>query len=130
MNSAEWRAAELGGVNGHSNARGVARIQRVIGNDGVVDGRRVLSPETLDLIWQEQAAGPDQVLFLPLRWGIGFGLPAPRVAPVPPGGPGVLLGWRRWLARGDGPRPAPDDRVHDEPDGAHASSAVPGPPRS
>lgn len=92
VNSAEWRAAELGGVNGHSNARGVARLQRVIGNDGVVDGRRVLSPETLDLIWQEQAAGPDQVLFLPLRWGIGFALPQPDTFPYVPAGRVCLWG--------------------------------------
>ncbi len=85
-NTAAWRAADIGGANGHSNARGVAHIQSVIANDGVLDGRKVLSPATIDLVFQEQASGPDQVLFLPLRFGIGYGLPQTDTLPYIPNG--------------------------------------------
>jgi CubicO group peptidase (beta-lactamase class C family) len=85
-NSPGWRGADIGGANGHSNARGVARIQSVIGNDGALDGRRILSRDTLDLIWNEQSRGPDRVLILPLRFGIGYGLPEPSTLPYVPEG--------------------------------------------
>jgi CubicO group peptidase (beta-lactamase class C family) len=85
-NSPGWRRADIGGANGHSNARGVARIQSVIGNDGVLDGRTILSSDTLNLIWNEQARGPDRVLILPLRFGIGYGLPEPTTLPYIPEG--------------------------------------------
>jgi len=85
-NSPGWRGADIGGANGHSNARGVARIQSVIGNDGVLDGRKILSSDTLDLIWNEQSRGPDRVLILPLRFGIGYGLPEPTTLPYVPEG--------------------------------------------
>jgi CubicO group peptidase (beta-lactamase class C family) len=85
-NTAGWRNADIGGANGHSNARGVACIQQVVGNDGTADGRKVLSRDTLDLIWNEQARGPDRVLILPLRFGIGYGLPEPSTLPYVPDG--------------------------------------------
>ncbi|MGZ4711960.1 MAG: serine hydrolase domain-containing protein [Acidimicrobiia bacterium] len=85
-NTAGWRHADIGGANGHSNARGVARIQSIVGNDGTIDGRKILSRDTLDLIWQEQSHGPDHVLFLPLRFGIGYGLPEPSTLPYIPEG--------------------------------------------
>jgi CubicO group peptidase (beta-lactamase class C family) len=85
-NSPGWRAADIGGANGHGNARSVARIQSVIGNDGVLDGRKILGRDTLDLIWNEQSNGPDRVLILPLRFGIGYGLPEPTTLPYVPQG--------------------------------------------
>lgn len=85
-NTAAWRHADIGGANGHSNARGVARLQSVIANDGVLDGQRILSADTLDLIGQEQAHGPDRVLIIPLRWGIGYGLPETDSLPYIPEG--------------------------------------------
>jgi CubicO group peptidase (beta-lactamase class C family) len=85
-NSPGWRAADIGGANGHGNARSVARIQSVIGNDGVLDGRKILGRATLDLIWNEQSNGPDRVLILPLRFGIGYGLPEPTTLPYVPQG--------------------------------------------
>jgi CubicO group peptidase (beta-lactamase class C family) len=47
-------------------------------------GVQLLSPDTIDLIFQEQADGIDQVLAVPLRWGIGFGLPQPESFPQLP----------------------------------------------
>src|SRR5690348_16067641 len=85
-NSPGWRGADIGGANGHSNARAVARIQSVVGNDGVLDGRKILGRDTLDLIWNEQSHSPDRVLILPLRFGIGYGLPEPSTLPYIPDG--------------------------------------------
>ena len=40
--SIPWRRAELGGMNGHGNARGIAAAQSVLANGGAY-GRRLLS---------------------------------------------------------------------------------------
>jgi CubicO group peptidase (beta-lactamase class C family) len=74
-NTPAWRQADIGAANGHGNARSVARILSVISRGGEVDGVRLLKPETIELIFREQANGIDVVLGVPLRFGIGFGLP-------------------------------------------------------
>ncbi len=43
-------------------------------NGGQLDGVRLLSPEGCDVIFREQMCGPDLVLGLPLRLGMGYGL--------------------------------------------------------
>jgi CubicO group peptidase (beta-lactamase class C family) len=80
-NTAGWRRADMGAVNGHGNARSVARIMSAVARGGEVGGIHLLSPETIDLIFHEQLNGVDLVLGVPLRWGIGFGLPRPDVLP-------------------------------------------------
>jgi CubicO group peptidase (beta-lactamase class C family) len=74
-NTPGWRRADLGAVNGHGNARSVARVMSVVARGGQVDGVRLLGPETIDLIFREQQNGIDRVLGVPLRFGIGYGLP-------------------------------------------------------
>ena len=74
-NTAAWRLADIGGANGHGNARSVARIMSVISRGGEVGGVRLLAPETIELIFREQSHGVDLVLGVPLRFGIGYGLP-------------------------------------------------------
>ena len=83
-NTPAWRRADLGAVNGHGNARSVARILSVIARGGEVDGIRLLRPETIELIFVEQANGVDLVLGAPLRFGIGFGLPQLDTLPYIP----------------------------------------------
>jgi CubicO group peptidase (beta-lactamase class C family) len=83
-NTPAWRAADMGAVNGHGNARSVARIMSVVARGGGVDGIRLLSQETIDLIFHEQLNGVDLVLGVPLRWGIGYGLPRLDVLPWVP----------------------------------------------
>jgi hypothetical protein len=73
-NTPEWRRAEFGASNGHSNARGIGRILSAITHDGVSRGVHLLSPKTIDLIFEEQANGIDLFLNRPMRWGIGYGL--------------------------------------------------------
>jgi CubicO group peptidase (beta-lactamase class C family) len=81
-----WRQAEIGAVNGHGNARSVARVQSLISCGGELSGRRFLSPKTIDLIFEQQADGVDLALLTPLRFGIGYGLPHPQTAPHVPAG--------------------------------------------
>ncbi len=80
-NTPGWRQADLGAVNGHGNARSVARVMSVVARGGEVDGIRMLSQDTIDLIFHEQLNGVDVVLGVPLRWGMGYGLPRPDVLP-------------------------------------------------
>ncbi len=72
-----WRAATIGAANGHGNARSVAKIQAVVSNGGSSHGVQLMSPETVDRIFEVQADGIDQVLMTPTRFGLGYGLAAP-----------------------------------------------------
>ncbi|MGM7645883.1 serine hydrolase domain-containing protein [Nocardia sp. JW2] len=81
-----WRCAELGAVNGHGNARSVARVQSLVSCGGELGGRRFLSPATIESIFREQADGLDLALLAPLRFGIGYGLPRPETYPHIPDG--------------------------------------------
>jgi CubicO group peptidase (beta-lactamase class C family) len=82
----EWRRADIGAANGHGNARSVARIQAVVANGGTVDGVELLSPKTIDRIFDQQSNGVDLVLGIPLRFGIGYALPEPTTFPYIPDG--------------------------------------------
>jgi CubicO group peptidase (beta-lactamase class C family) len=93
-NTAEWRRVSVAGANGHGNARGIARAQSVVSHGGEVGGVRLLSAETVERIFEVQADGPDLVLFVPLRWGIGYGLPQPVSAPAVP--EGRVCWWTGW----------------------------------
>ncbi|WP_411079646.1 serine hydrolase domain-containing protein [Streptomyces sp. cmx-18-6] len=73
FNSPEVQAAELPASNGIGTARGLARMYAAL--IGEVDGTRLLTPETLTLATNEQAAGRDQVLVAPSRFSSGYQLP-------------------------------------------------------
>jgi CubicO group peptidase (beta-lactamase class C family) len=85
-NEPEWRRVSLAGVNGHGNARSVARIQAAVSHGGTLDGVEILSPAMVERIFEVQADGLDKVLLEPLTWGIGYGLPHPVSAPAVPAG--------------------------------------------
>jgi len=72
--SAAWRGADIGASNGHGNARSLVRALSPITRGGSVNGVRLLSQDTIDLIFQEQSNGIDLVLGAPVRFGIGFAL--------------------------------------------------------
>jgi CubicO group peptidase (beta-lactamase class C family) len=74
FNSPEWRRTEFGGSSGHANAAGLGRIISALSLGGVSRGVRLLSPEVIDLIFQEQASGIDSYYMRPIRWGIGYAL--------------------------------------------------------
>jgi len=81
--TSEWRQADIGAANGHGNARSMALVQSAISNGGVVNGVRLLELSSIDQIFREQANGVDQVLMMPMRFGIGYGLPG-EMMPLPP----------------------------------------------
>jgi hypothetical protein len=72
-----WRRAEIPANNGQGNARSVARSQSMVSNAGEVDGVRLPSPRTIELIFDQQSDGIDLAVGLPGRFGIGYGLPHP-----------------------------------------------------
>ena len=92
--TSDWRRADIGAANGQGNARSVARVQAAIANGGEFDGVRLLSPKTIDRIFEEQANGIDLVLGIPLRFGIGYGLPEPTTLPYLPAG--RVCFWGGW----------------------------------
>lgn len=51
-----------------------------------MDGVRLLSPDTIGLIFDEQSHGTDLVLGVPLRFGIGYALPETETVPYVPQG--------------------------------------------
>ena len=70
-----WRRAEFPAGNGHGNARSVAKIQAVVSNGGSAGGVQLFSTSPEATIFREQCNGEDLVLGMPLRHGIGYGLP-------------------------------------------------------
>ncbi|WPH02266.1 beta-lactamase/transpeptidase-like protein [Acrodontium crateriforme] len=92
--SPAWRKGEIGAANGHGNARSVNRIMSAVSLGGEVDGVRLLSPETINLIFQEQSNGIDLCIGQPIRYGIGYGLPNPVSSPwIPEGRRCFWFGW-------------------------------------
>jgi CubicO group peptidase (beta-lactamase class C family) len=81
-----WRRADIGAANGHGNARSVARIQSVVARGGEVDAIRLLSPKTINRIFDVQNDGIDLVLGYRLKIGVGYGLPWPEAIPFAPEG--------------------------------------------
>lgn len=70
----EWRRADIGAANGHGNSRALARIMSAIALGGEVDGVRLLKPETIALIFNEQSNGVDLVLAKKVQFGTGYGI--------------------------------------------------------
>jgi CubicO group peptidase (beta-lactamase class C family) len=91
---AAWCAADIGAANGHGNARSVARLQSLIACGGELGGKRYLSDATVERIFTPQVQGPDLVLGLPLKFGLGWGLPQPAVLPFIPDG--RIAFWGGW----------------------------------
>lgn len=70
-----FRKTELPSGNGFGNAKGIARILSMLSLGGTVDGKKFLSPETVQLAVTERIKGTDLVLKQSVRFGMGFGLP-------------------------------------------------------
>lgn len=74
VNSRAWRAAEIPAAGGTGNARSVAQLHAVLANAGVAGGRRFMSEAGCRRALQQQIAGHDLILGMPLRFGMGFAL--------------------------------------------------------
>ena len=88
-----WRQAEIGAANGQGNARSAARIQSVLAGGGEVDGIRLLSQRTIDRIFEVQSHGVDLVLGVPIKMGVGYGLPIAELPYIPEG---KVCFWGGW----------------------------------
>lgn len=97
LNSAAYRAAEMPASGGISTARALARCYAaMIGpvdgpGRGYRGGERLFAPATLTLARTEESAGPDRVLVVGTRFGLGFmlhGAGAPLLGPGSFGHPG------------------------------------------
>ncbi|MER5884636.1 serine hydrolase domain-containing protein [Streptomyces sp. NPDC001941] len=88
-NDPRYRAAELPGASGIGTARGLARFYAA--TIGPVDGHRLFAPATLTLARTEESAGPDRVLVVNTRFGLGYmlhGTASPLLAEGSFGHPG------------------------------------------
>ena len=77
-----WRRAEIPAAGGHGNARSVALCHTPTACGGTARGVTLLSDEGVARIFDTQIEGPDLILPLELKMGMGFGLPGPML-PVP-----------------------------------------------
>jgi CubicO group peptidase (beta-lactamase class C family) len=78
----DWRRAEIPAAGGHGNARSVALCHTPTACGGTARGVTVLSEAGVARIFDVQYEGPDHSLPVPLRLGMGFGLPG-EMLPVP-----------------------------------------------
>ncbi|WP_189145690.1 serine hydrolase domain-containing protein [Streptomyces lacrimifluminis] len=89
-NDPAYRAAALPASNGIATADGLARFYAsLIGQ--VDDGTRLFTPATVELGRREQSAGPDRVLVIGTRFGLGYmlhGTASPLLTPGSFGHPG------------------------------------------
>lgn len=89
-NDPAYRAAALPASNGIATADGLARFYAAL--IGEVDGAaRLFTPETVDAARTEASAGPDRVLVVPTRFGLGYmlhGGASPLLSPTSFGHPG------------------------------------------
>jgi CubicO group peptidase (beta-lactamase class C family) len=90
QNDPAYRAASLPATNGIATADGLARFYASL--IGEVDGERALfTPETVELARREHASGPDRVLVVNTRFGLGYmlhGGASPLLSPGSFGHPG------------------------------------------
>ena len=88
-NDPAYRAAVLPASNGIATADALARFYAAL--TGEVDGVRLFPPATVELARREASAGPDRVLVVPTRFGLGYmlhGSASPLLAPGSFGHPG------------------------------------------
>ncbi|MFE9849041.1 serine hydrolase domain-containing protein [Streptomyces sp. NPDC005576] len=82
-NDPAYRAAELPASNGIATARALARCYAAM--IGEVDGHRLFAPATLTLARTEESNGPDRVLVVNTRFGLGYMLHGPAAPLLGPG---------------------------------------------
>ncbi|MFF4039486.1 serine hydrolase domain-containing protein [Streptomyces sp. NPDC001816] len=89
-NAPAYRAAALPASNGIATADGLARFYGSL--IGEVDGgTRLFTPRTMELARAEQSAGPDRILVVGTRFGLGYmlhGSASPLLSPGSFGHPG------------------------------------------
>lgn len=80
-----WRRAEVGGANGHGNARSVATIHSALAC-GSANGVSLLTDKGRMRALEQMSNGVDILLGIPIKWGAAaFALEAPLLYPNAPG---------------------------------------------
>ena len=73
VNSREGRAAEIGAGNGITNARGLAGLYAPLANGGALNGKEIVSGETLARMSRVAVAThEDATLVIPSRFALGY----------------------------------------------------------
>ena len=91
LNTDAWRRAEIPAAGGHGNARAVVRAQTPLANNGKAFGVEVLSPSGCRFMREEQTNGPDAVLMMPIRFGLGYAFPS-ELMPMSPNDDAMFWG--------------------------------------
>ncbi|MFE6172688.1 serine hydrolase domain-containing protein [Streptomyces sp. NPDC056464] len=89
QNDPAYRAAALPATNGIATADGLARVYAAL--IGEVDGVRLFDPATVELARSEESSGPDRILVVNTRFGLGYmlhGTASPLLGPGSFGHPG------------------------------------------
>ncbi|MGI5376071.1 serine hydrolase domain-containing protein [Streptomyces sp. CA-251387] len=89
QNDPAYRAAALPATNGIATADALARFYAAL--IGEVDGVRLFDPATVELARAQESAGPDRVLVVNTRFGLGYmlhGAASPLLGPGSFGHPG------------------------------------------
>ncbi|MZF90735.1 serine hydrolase domain-containing protein [Streptomyces sp. SID5643] len=90
QNDPAYRAAALPATNAVATADGLARFYATLIGD-TAGAARLFTPETVDLARAEESAGPDRVLVVGTRFGLGYmlhGSASPLLTPASFGHPG------------------------------------------
>ena len=67
-NKENWQTAEVPSMNGHGNARSIAKIYDTYVNDLILEKNILLSKSSIKKCLTESASRIDQSLMLPIRW--------------------------------------------------------------
>lgn len=84
FNSAAWRSAELPASNGHGSARALSLFYAILANGGEIDGKRLLSRQTLARATAVQHSIHELVMDRTYQQALGFLRSSPPIVPMGP----------------------------------------------
>jgi CubicO group peptidase (beta-lactamase class C family) len=67
-NNENWQTAEIPSINGHGNARSIAKIYDIFVNDLMLEKNILLSKSSIKKCLTESVSRIDESLMLPIRW--------------------------------------------------------------
>ena len=67
-NKQDWQTAEIPSMNGHSNARSIAKIYDIFVNDLILEKNTLLSKSSIKKCLTETTSRIDESLMMPIRW--------------------------------------------------------------
>jgi CubicO group peptidase (beta-lactamase class C family) len=83
-NSHAWRSAEQGSGTSHCNARAMARLYGGLACEGALNGKQLISADTLRVAQTEAIAGYDPVIGTEMRYSTGFEMSTKTATPMGP----------------------------------------------